>query len=71
MIDKNLDPFRLYVSEKNAQNGMFVLSFFASEAGQREKNLVVFGLTESTDEDVKGWVNEMLDAMGEKPSFEA
>ena len=43
----------------------------AAEADQREKNVVVFGLTETSEEDVKNRVSEIQDAVGEKPQFEA
>ena len=43
----------------------------ATEADKRAKNVVVFGLSETAEEDVKGRVGEILDAVGEKPHFEA
>ena len=37
----------------------------ATEADERAKNVVVFGLSETAEEDVKGRVCEILDAVGE------
>ena len=43
----------------------------AAEADQREKNVVVFGLTDTSEEDFNSRVSEILNAVGEKPQFEA
>ena len=43
----------------------------AAETDQKEKNVVVFGLTETPEEDVRHRVDEVLDAVGEKPQFVA
>ena len=43
----------------------------ATEADERASNVVVFGLAEAAEEDVKGRVGEVLEAVGEKPHFEA
>ena len=42
----------------------------ATEADMRAKNLIVFGLPESAEEDLKESVSNVLDAVGEKPNFE-
>ena len=43
----------------------------ATEADLRASNVIVFGLTEAAEEDVKERVGEVLDVLGEKPHFEA
>ena len=43
----------------------------AAEADERARNVVVFGLTETPEEDIKKNISEILDAVGEKPQFEA
>ena len=43
----------------------------ATEADQRASNVIVFGLTEAAEEDVKQRVGEVLNVLGEKPHFEA
>ena len=40
----------------------------AAETDQKEKNVVVFGLTETPEDNVRHRVGEVMDAVGEKPS---
>ena len=43
----------------------------ASEADERASNVVLFGLSETVEENLKVEVEQVLDAVGEKPLFEA
>ena len=43
----------------------------ATEADLRASNVIVFGLTEAAEEDVKERVGEVLDVLGDKPHFDA
>ena len=43
----------------------------ASEADERASNVVLFGLSESVEENLREEVGQVLDGVGEKPSFEA
>ena len=43
----------------------------ASEADERASNVVLFGLSESVEENLREEVGQVLDSVGEKPPFEA
>ena len=43
----------------------------AAETDQKEKNVVVFGLTVTPEDNVRHRVGEVMDAVGEKPQFVA